>query len=217
MRRLQVEELEPRQLLNGGGFSSRALSHSFGSDPFTSRLAERSHFVDFSGHAGPAGPGRSTEEGAGSGPSRPFASHSLNDRGPQPSGPRAPAALGPRGAGPEPQGVAARRVGIDSPGADGTPLTVTVGPGATRSAPPGPAGSSLETDAQPALRREALVAALGASAEVLGYAAARFSARTVRDGGRLGLRAVPAAAAVPASFLGVRSDPARDRPVGGAA
>jgi hypothetical protein len=55
MHKLQVEELEPRQLLNSAGFSPRPPSpeHS-AAGPCPAVAAERAPFVDLRGHAGPA-------------------------------------------------------------------------------------------------------------------------------------------------------------------
>src|SRR4051794_15923963 len=106
MFNLQVEELEPRRLLNGTSFSPRPLlSQPFAGGTWNTRVAERSPFIDFGGdHAGPVGQGRPHEGGAESGPSGSLAPHRLDGRGPArtdrcaiPSAPPGPAG-GCRGA-----------------------------------------------------------------------------------------------------------------------
>jgi len=77
MSQLLVEELEPRQLLSGAGFSARPSPAPPAAGPSSVRVAERPALVDFGGHAGPG-------EGGGMRPSRTIAPHFI-ERGP--SGP----------------------------------------------------------------------------------------------------------------------------------
>jgi hypothetical protein len=70
MCNLQVEELEPRQLLSGTSFSPQPPSLSFAADGTgAARVAERLSFVANGGHSGPVQQGKSGEGGAMVGPS----------------------------------------------------------------------------------------------------------------------------------------------------
>jgi hypothetical protein len=70
MCNLQVEELEPRQLLSGASFSRQPPPLSFAAaGAGAARVVERLSFVDNGGHSGPVQQGKSGEGGAMVGPS----------------------------------------------------------------------------------------------------------------------------------------------------
>jgi hypothetical protein len=77
MANLQVEELEPRQLLNSTGFSHQPPpSHVAPAGAFAGRVVERAPSVDLGGgHAGPVRQGRPGEGGVEIGPSRGTSPH----------------------------------------------------------------------------------------------------------------------------------------------
>ncbi len=89
MCNLQMEELEPRQLLDGTGFSpqpplwqpSAAVAYA------AFMVAERSPFVDYGGHARPLGWSWSGEGGVEVGPYRSYAHLGFDGRGPDVLGP----------------------------------------------------------------------------------------------------------------------------------
>src|SRR5919204_665489 len=96
MANLQVEELEPRQLLNSTGFSHQPPpSHAATAGAFAGRAVERAPSVDLGGdHAGPVRQGRPGEGGAEIGPSRGAAPHYPGGRARETPHPHAPAPPG---------------------------------------------------------------------------------------------------------------------------
>src|SRR4051812_48821930 len=101
MYHLHVEELEPRQMLNGTGFcppSPRVPTTAAGA--CAPQAAERAPSVDHGGHADPGGPDRPADR-----PTEPAPSRSLPSRvpGSQPSGVPGASAPPPQSAGASPE------------------------------------------------------------------------------------------------------------------
>jgi hypothetical protein len=158
MRKLQVEELEPRQLLNGSGFSYQPPAlHPSAAGIVLARVAERFPYVDYgSARAGAVVPVVEIT------PPRSLAFNPFIDKDPQVPGPHLPAPENQGSTRLETRGSGAIGVGAAPRGDD--PVTASGLETARAEAvailsPPGPADGSREANAA------AVVAALGVSSQ----------------------------------------------------
>jgi hypothetical protein len=192
MCKLLVEELEPRELLNGTGFSAPPSSaHRSAAGTCPSPGAERSVSVDVGGHARPA------EGGARIGPLANPAVRDLERRGPEIPSVRAavPQSLSVARAETRVSGVS--RVGVNSPGAGPDAIDVTEAAVTETSAillapsEPGTNGRGTNVAAGPASERpnlqplprlEDLLGAPGFRALLLDLTVVRSPAWAGRDG-----------------------------------
>jgi hypothetical protein len=139
----QVEELEPRHLLNGSSFFAQpSPSHPLGAGICTTQVAERAPFVDLgSGHASPGGVDRHGAWSPEVGSSSSLAPHRFDGRSPTVPPPTTPAPRSFDAPQPEPSGTGASpRIGADHPGSGPVaapgPEPVRTNPGPIPPAPP---------------------------------------------------------------------------------
>jgi hypothetical protein len=158
MRKLQVEELEPRQLLNGSGFSYQPLAlQPSPTGTVFARVAERAPFVDYGGVR--AGPGGLDVEVL---PPRMMALDSYAGKDPQVPVPHLPAPENQGSTRPETRGPGVPGVGAALPSDDSVTARALEAVRAEAVAilsPPGPADGSREANAA------AVEAALGVSSQ----------------------------------------------------
>jgi hypothetical protein len=198
MCNLQVEELEPRQLLNGTGFSPQAPARASGAGTCPAQVARRPPFVEVGGSPGP-----SRAEAA---PAPSVVPSPVGSGGPEAPGPRPSALLNPGAGAPASQGGGAVRAGA-GPEAAAVPESAASNPEPVSPPEPQPANSGPTAEAAappeqparaPAPPLQDAVAAVVLRAGLLSLSAVRLPLDAYRESGGAAPVPEPVPRAVPA-------------------